>query len=63
MIAAPSNPTRISKRFAELRNSGELGIVAYITARRIRRFDATLKFVLALAQAGTTLYEPRGPLQ
>src|SRR5260370_882757 len=32
MIAANSNPTRISKRFAELRASGELGIVAYITA-------------------------------
>jgi len=36
MIAAPSNSTRISKRFAELRDSGELGIVAYITAA-IRR--------------------------
>ncbi len=52
MIAAASNSTRISKRFAELRDSGELGIVAYITAGD-PSLDATLKFVLALADGPT----------
>src|SRR5712671_3430092 len=56
MIAAPSNSTRISKRFAELRDSGELGIVAYITAGD-PSLDATPKFVLALAEAGTDVIE------
>jgi len=32
MSRATSNSTRISKRFAALRESGELGIIAYITA-------------------------------
>jgi tryptophan synthase alpha chain len=48
--------TRISKRFAELRASGELGIVAYITAGD-PSLDATLKFVLALAEAGADIIE------
>ncbi len=56
MPAAPPNPTRISKRFAELRASGELGLVAYITAGD-PSLDATLKFVLALAQAGADVIE------
>jgi len=56
MTAAPSNPTRISKRFAELSASGELGIVAYITAGD-PSFDATLQFVLALAEAGADIIE------
>jgi tryptophan synthase alpha chain len=56
MIAAPSNSTRISKRFAGLRASGELGIVAYITAGD-PSLDATLKFVLALAEAGADVIE------
>jgi tryptophan synthase alpha chain len=56
MIAAPSNSTRISKRFAELRTSGELGIVAYITAGD-PSLDATLTFVLALAEAGVDVIE------
>jgi tryptophan synthase alpha chain len=56
MIAASSNPTRISQRFAELRASGELGIIAYITAGD-PSLDATLKFVLALAEAGTDVIE------
>jgi tryptophan synthase alpha chain len=56
MIAAPSNPTRISKKFADLRASGELGIVAYITAGD-PSLDATLKFVLALAEAGADVIE------
>jgi tryptophan synthase alpha chain len=56
MIAAPSNPTRIFKKFAGLRASGELGIVAYITAGD-PSLDATLKFVLALAEAGADIIE------
>jgi tryptophan synthase alpha chain len=56
MSSASSNSTRISKRFAELRASGELGIVAYITAGD-PSLDATLKFVLALAEAGTDVIE------
>jgi tryptophan synthase alpha chain len=56
MTVALSNSTRISKRFAELRASGELGIVAYITAGD-PSFDATLKFVLALAEAGADVIE------
>ncbi len=56
MSATLSNSTRISKRFAELRASGELGIVAYITAGD-PSFDATLKYVLALAEAGADVIE------
>jgi tryptophan synthase alpha chain len=56
MSTAPPNATRISKRFAELRASGELGIVAYITAGD-PSLDATLKFVLALAEAGGDVIE------
>src|SRR6267143_2920759 len=54
-VVAP-NSTRISKRFAELRASGELGIVAYITAGD-PSLDATLKFVLSLAEAGADVVE------
>ena len=50
------NPTRISRRFAELRESGELGIVAYITAGD-PSLDATLRYVLALAEAGADVIE------
>ena len=56
MTAASPNSTRISKRFAELRASGELGIVAYISAGD-PSLDATLKFVLALAEAGADVIE------
>jgi len=56
MTAVASNSTRISKRFAELRASGEIGIVAYITAGD-PSFDATLKYVLALAEAGADVIE------
>jgi tryptophan synthase alpha chain len=56
MTAAPHHSTRISKRFADLRASGELGIVAYITAGD-PSFDATLKYVLALAEAGADVIE------
>jgi tryptophan synthase alpha chain len=54
-VVAP-NSTRISKRFAELRASGELGIVAYITAGD-PSLDASLKFVRALAEAGADVIE------
>ena len=56
MSAATSNQTRISRRFAALRESGELGIVAYITAGD-PSLDATHKFVLALAEAGADVIE------
>jgi tryptophan synthase alpha chain len=56
MTVALSNPTRISNRFTDLRASGELGIVAYITAGD-PSFDATLKYVLALAEAGADVIE------
>ena len=56
MISPPQNSTRISRRFAELRASGELGIVAYITAGD-PSLDATLKFVEALADAGADVIE------
>ena len=56
MIVAPPNSTRISRTFANLRAAGELGIVAYITAGD-PSLDATLNFVLALAEAGTDVIE------
>jgi len=56
MTVAPAISTRISKRFAELRAAGELGIVAYITAGD-PTLDATHKFVLALAEAGADVIE------
>jgi tryptophan synthase alpha chain len=49
-------PTRISRKFAVLRASGELGIIAYITAGD-PSLDATLKFVIALAEAGADVIE------
>ena len=56
MTVAPQHLTRISKRFAELRDAGELGIVAYITAGD-PTLDATRKYVLALAEAGADIIE------
>ena len=56
MTSSFQNSTRISKRFAELRAAGELGIVAYITAGD-PSLDATHKFVLALADAGADVIE------
>src|SRR5947199_10385559 len=56
MSVAASNSTRISKRFAELRASAELGIVTYITAGD-PSLDATLRFVLTLAEAGAEVIE------
>ena len=56
MTSSSQNSTRISRRFAELRAAGELGIVAYITAGD-PSLDATHKFVLALADAGADVIE------
>jgi tryptophan synthase alpha chain len=56
MTTSAANSTRISRRFAELRERGELGLVAYITAGD-PSLDATLQFVLALAEAGTDVIE------
>jgi tryptophan synthase alpha chain len=51
-----TNTTRISRRFAELRRTGEMGLVAYITAGD-PSLEATEKFVLALAEAGADVIE------
>jgi len=56
MSSVSPNSNRISKRFAELRASGELGIVAYITAGD-PSLDATREFVLALEDAGADVIE------
>ncbi|HXL22575.1 MAG TPA: tryptophan synthase subunit alpha [Candidatus Dormibacteraeota bacterium] len=56
MTASPANSTRVSRRFAELREQSELGLVAYITAGD-PSLDATLQFVLALAEAGADVIE------
>src|SRR5467141_2664662 len=56
MMVTPPNSTRISKRFAELRASGELGIVAYIVAGD-PSLDASMKYVLALAEGGADVIE------
>jgi len=56
MPTASASTTRISRRFAELRARGEMGIVAYITAGD-PSFAASFKFVLALAEAGTDVIE------
>src|SRR5262244_351553 len=56
MTSLPANSTRISRRFAELRDRGELGIIAYITAGD-PSLDATLQFVRSLADAGADVIE------
>src|SRR5246500_1424381 len=56
MTRSSQNSTRISRRFADLHDAGELGIVAYITAGD-PSLDATHKFVLALADAGADVIE------
>ncbi len=49
-------PTRITRRFEELRRSGELGLVAYITAGD-PLLAASERFALALAEAGADVIE------
>jgi tryptophan synthase alpha chain len=56
MTVATHSQSRISQRFAALRASGEMGIVAYITAGD-PSFAATLKFVVAMAEAGADVIE------
>lgn len=51
-----TNQTRIAQRFAALRSSGEMGLVAYITAGD-PTLAATEQFVLALAEAGADVIE------
>jgi len=51
-----TNPTRIAQRFATLRQSGEMGLVAYLTAGD-PSLEATEQFVLALANAGADVIE------
>lgn len=48
--------TRIQERFRGLREAGELGLVAYLTAGD-PSLDATLRFVLALGEAGADVIE------
>ena len=56
MTATPAIASRISRRFAQLRASGEIGLVAYVTAGD-PSLSATLQFVLALAEAGADVIE------
>ena len=56
MPIAEAKSSRIAKRFTELRANGELGMIAYITAGD-PSFAGTLKFVLALAEAGADVIE------
>jgi tryptophan synthase alpha chain len=52
-----ASPTgRIARRFAELRESSELGLIAYITAGD-PSLDATLEIALAAAKAGADILE------
>ena len=51
-----TNASRISRRFAELRAAGEMGLVAYITAGD-PSLEATEQFVLTLASAGADVIE------
>jgi tryptophan synthase alpha chain len=56
MPAEAAIGTRISRRFAEMKSRGEMGIVAYITAGD-PSLAASLKFVTALAEAGADVVE------
>ena len=51
-----TSATRISRRFAELRRAGELGLIAYLTAGD-PSLSATQQFVLALAGSGADVIE------
>jgi len=56
MTATPTIASRINRRFAALREAGEMGIVAYVTAGD-PSLGATLQFVQALAEAGADVIE------
>ena len=56
MSATFAITTRISRRFAELKKHGEMGIIAYITAGD-PSLDATLQFVQALTAGGADVIE------
>jgi tryptophan synthase alpha chain len=56
MSTTAHNQSRISQRFATLRAMGEMGIVAYITAGDPSG-AATVKFVVAMAEAGADVIE------
>ena len=51
-----TNPSRIAQRFAALRRTGEMGLVAYLTAGD-PSLAATEQFVLALTDAGADVIE------
>src|ERR1700726_1354081 len=56
MSIPAAQPNRIEKCFATLREAGEMGLVAYITAGA-PSMEATLEFVLALEEAGADVME------
>ena len=57
MTTSPAITTsRVSRRFAELKQAGELGLVAFITAGD-PTLEATRRIVLALAEAGADVIE------
>src|ERR1700692_3347002 len=51
-----TTPSRIAQRFAALRRTGEMGLVAYLTAGD-PSLAATEQFVLALTDAGADVIE------
>lgn len=51
-----TNSSRIARRFADLRRTGKMGLVAYLTAGD-PSLDATGQFVIALANAGADVIE------
>ena len=51
-----TNASRVARRFADLRRTGEMGLVAYLTAGD-PSLAATEQFVLALASAGADVIE------
>ena len=51
-----TNESRIAHRFADLRRTGEMGLVAYLTAGD-PSLEATERFVLAMADAGADVIE------
>ncbi len=49
-------PTRIARRFDELRRAGELGLIAYVTAGD-PTLEATVQIAVSLAEAGADVIE------